>query len=238
MTDALYMEDCYLRSFTATVKEVGSGFIVLDETAFYPEGGGQPADQGNLSNSDHSTSVTDVQKENGQIRHYVDSTEEFEAGQEVEGSIDWDRRYTLMRMHTAQHLLSAVVLQEFDAETAGNQIHEEYSRMDFSPVSFSDEDLERIENRCNSLIQEEIPVKIYEKPRNELEDEMHVGRSNLDLIPDSIDPLRVVEIEDVDLCPCGGTHVENLKEIGRIEITGRQSKGEDTDRVTFEIRDA
>lgn len=237
MTEALYMDDCYLKKFTAQVERVGADFIILDRTAFYPQGGGQPSDTGIITNSDHTAQVEDVFRKKGKIRHRVDSTEGFEAGQEVKGEIDWERRHKLMRMHTAQHLLSIVVLDLYDSETAGNQIHLDYSRIDFRPIQFTEEELEKIENRCNSLIEQEKNVRIYEKPRAELEEELPVGRSNIDLIPDHIDPLRVVEIEGIDVCPCGGTHVSNLEEIGRIEILGRESKGSDVDRVTFEIHD-
>jgi len=237
MTEPLYMDDCYTETFRATVKEVGNDYIVLDKTAFYPKGGGQPADLGTLKNDSTTVDVEDVFKQDGDIRHRVPSTGSFEEGQQIKGAVDWDRRYKLMRMHTAQHLVSAVVLEMFDAETAGNQIHPDHSRIDFKPARFSDEELQKIQNRCNSLIEEEREVRIYEKSRDELEEEVHLGRTNLDLIPDHIDPLRVVEIEGFDLCPCGGTHVSNLDEIGRIEIQGRQSKGSETDRITFEINE-
>lgn len=238
MTEKLYMEDCYLRSFQATVEAVQDEAIVLDATAFYPEGGGQPADHGTLATDTTTTEVTDVQEQDGSIRHVVGSTAGFQEGQTVEGDIDWERRYPLMRLHTAQHLLSAVVLEEFDAETVGNQIHTDEARMDFEPASFSEENLRRIQNTCNSYIEEDKNVTIGQMPRKEVEQRIAVGRSNLDLIPDSIDPLRVVEIEGLDLCPCGGTHISGLDEIGRMEITERSSKGADTDRIRFRIEDA
>jgi misacylated tRNA(Ala) deacylase len=238
MTERLYMNDCYLKSFNATIEKVSDGYVVLNRTAFYPEGGGQPADHGTMSTDDIEQQVRDVQKEQGEIRHMVDSTDDLQEGQEVEGRIDWDRRYTHMRMHTAQHLLSAVVLDLFNAKTAGNQIHTSYSRMDFNPIQFSDEQLRQIENECNSRIEEEREVTIDQRPRDEVEEAVAVGRTNLDLIPDHIDPLRVVEIEGYDLCPCGGTHVDNLKEIGGIRITERKSKGAETDRLVFELKNA
>jgi misacylated tRNA(Ala) deacylase len=238
MTEKLYMEDCYQRSFQANVEEVRDDGIVLDTTAFYPTGGGQPADQGSLATDTTTTEVTDVQERDGAVVHIVGSTDGFEQGQKVEGDVDWDRRYLLMRLHTAQHLLSAVVLDEFGAETVGNQIHVGEARMDFEPADFSDEDLQRIQNICNSYIDEDRDVTIGQMPRSEVEERIAVGRSNLDLIPDHIDPLRVVEIDGLDICPCGGTHVGGLDEIGHMEITDRSSKGADTDRIRFTIDDA
>ncbi len=238
MTEKLYMEDCYRRSFQATVEDVLDDGIVLDTTAFYPEGGGQPADQGTLQADTTTTEVTDVQKRDGAVIHVVDSTDGFEEGQTVEGDIHWERRYLLMRLHTAQHLLSTVVLDGFGAKTVGNQIHPGEARMDFEPASFSEEDLQCIQNTCNSYIDEDRTVTIGQMPRSEIEDRIAVGRSNLDLIPDHIDPLRVVEIDGLDLCPCGGTHVDGLDEIGHMEITDRSSKGANTDRIRFTIDDA
>jgi len=238
MTEKLYMENCYLQSFDATVEGFHDDGIVLDVTAFYPEGGGQPPDHGRLQTDTATVTVTDVQERNGSVVHIVGSTDSFEQGQAVEGEIDWERRYLLMRLHTAQHLLSAVVLDEFGAETVGNQIKIGEARMDFEPADFSSEDLQAIQNICNSYIDEDRDVTIGQMPRDEIEDRIAIGRSNLDLIPDQIDPLRVVEIEGLDICPCGGTHVSGLDEIGHMEITDRSSKGADTDRIRFTIDDA
>jgi misacylated tRNA(Ala) deacylase len=140
-------------------------------------------------------------------------------------------------MHTAQHILSWVVLNMYDASTAGNQIHEDYSRIDFEPANFSEKDIEKIEKGVNSLIEKELEVEKKEMDRELVEERVQEGRTNLDIIPDNIDPLRVVIIGDEDLCPCGGTHVDNLKEIGKIKITERRSKGADVERLEFELEE-
>lgn len=235
MSHPLYMNDCYKSQVSTTIETVRDNAVVLEETVFYPEGGGQPSDTGSIASGDEQIAVTGVQKRDGAIEHTVETTEPFKQGMSVEASIDWDRRHQLMRMHTAQHLLSAVVLDMFDAETVGNQIHMDYSRIDFEPVSFSQEDIDVIERRCNALIEDERTVSIYEEDRDTVVTKLPVGRSNLDLIPDHIDPLRVVEIQDLDICPCGGTHVASLDEIGMISIDERQSKGADIDRLLFSI---
>ncbi|MCJ7428875.1 MAG: alanyl-tRNA editing protein [Candidatus Nanohaloarchaeota archaeon QJJ-5] len=235
MTERIYMEDCYAETVSTQVEAIRAGGIVLSETVFYPEGGGQPADQGVINVGGTSIQVTDVSVDHGEILHHVESTDPITEGDDVDARIDWERRHMLMRMHTAQHLLSAVVLDMFDAKTVGNQIHPSYSRIDFEPVNFSQKDLDRIERRCNALIEEERSVSIYEEDRETVVEKLPVGRSNLDLIPDHIDPLRVVEIEGLDICPCGGTHVSNLDEIGRFIIEDRKSKGEDIDRIEFSL---
>lgn len=235
MTDRIYMQDCYQEQVSTTIEDVTNATVVLASTIFYPEGGGQPSDHGVIETGDTAVEVTDVEVRDGEVHHIVDTVDPFETGMSVEASIDWERRHRLMRMHTAQHLVSAVVLDQYDAETVGNQIHREYSRIDFKPVDFDAEDIEKIERQCNSLIEEERDVSIYEEARDTLVEKLPVGRSDLSLIPDHIDPLRVVEIEDLDICPCGGTHVDNLDEIGSISIDERQSKGQDTDRLIFSI---
>ncbi|MFB6099488.1 MAG: alanyl-tRNA editing protein, partial [Salinibacter sp.] len=147
------------------------------------------------------------------------------------------RRETLKRMHTAQHVVSKVVLDEFGAQTAGNQIHEDRSRIDFEPASFSDADVEAIEARTNEVLAADLPVTKEEMARAEAEEQTPEGRGLLDMIPDHVDPLRMVAIEEFDLCPCGGTHVDHLGEVGRIKIINRVSKGADVDRLKFELVD-
>jgi len=138
-------------------------------------------------------------------------------------------------MHTAQHVVSRVVLDEYGATTAGNQIHETRSRIDFEPVAFDDDDIEYIEQLSNEAIEADYSVIKENRPRKVVEDEVDEGRALLHLIPDSVDPLRVVEITAFDMCPCGGTHVEHLGEVGTIRITDRTSKGKDTERIEFEL---
>jgi len=240
MTDLLYYpENEYQKEFDAEVQKVKEidGYVTLDRTLFYKKGGGQPSDKGKISWENGETSVEKVKKEDGEVRHFIEG--DFpETGEEIHGTIDWDRRYKHMRMHTAQHIISWIVLNMYDAPTAGNQIHEDYSRIDFKPVSFNERDLEKIEKGANSLIGKELEVEKEERPRELVEQQIQEGRTNLDIIPDNIDPLRVVIIGGEDICPCGGTHVDNLEEIGRIKITNRKSKGADAERLEFELEEA
>lgn len=238
-TRVLYMEErkgqepdpCYLREFDARVTDRGPGYVALDRTAFYAEGGGQPDDQGLLRWSGGESKVLRVTKEKGVIRHHVGRLPEAE---DVHGVIDWDRRYKHMRMHTSQHLLSGLVFREYGARTVGNQIHADYSRVDFQPAAFSDDDLRRIEEAMNAAVEAAMDVKIYEEDRAAVEEKV-ADRSLLDLIPQSIRRLRIIEVGDADYCPCGGTHLRNTREIGRVHILERRSKGKQTDRITYEL---
>jgi len=234
-TDVLYMKDVesnYIREFDAKVIERGEDYVVLDRTAFYAEAGGQPTDTGLLRWETGETAVKMVKKEKGVIKHYV---EEVPPDENVHGVLDWDRRYAHMRMHTSQHVLSGAVFKLFKARTVGNQVHADRSRVDFYPVAFTQDDLDRIEKECNRVIQEKIPVRIYEENRETLEEKMGEQRYILEMIPQSIRRLRVVEIEGFDICPCGGTHVRNVSELSRVHILGRRSKGKDKDRIEYEL---
>jgi len=238
MTELRYLPDNDdVSTFEATVEEATDDYIVLDGTHFYPEGGGQPPDHGRLDWPSGAADVVDVQKEYGDVRHYLGTVngELPSKGAEAEAVIDWERRQALRRMHTAQHVVSKIVLDEFGAQTAGNQIHVGRSRIDFEPADFSDDDVTLIEGRTNTVIRNDLPVEKMEMPRAEAEEKTPDGRGLLDLIPDHVDPLRMVKIGDLDLCPCGGTHVDQLREVGPIRITNRTSKGADVDRIEFEL---
>ena len=239
MTDLLYLPDSDdVTSFSATVTEATDDYVVLDGTYFYPEGGGQPPDHGKLSWPGGSAEVTGARKDHGEVRHGVAEMEGEppDPGTTVEAEIDADRRERLTRMHTAQHVVSRVVLDDYGAETAGNQVGPERSRIDFEPADFDATDLEHIETRSNEAIKRDLAVRKENRPRETVEREVDEGRALLDLIPDSVDPLRVVEIESFDMCPCGGTHVESLGEIDRVEVVDRASKGAKVERIAFELR--
>lgn len=240
MTDLRYLPDSDdITTFTATVEDATDEYVVLDGTYFYPEGGGQPADRGRLEWDGGSAEVVDVQKEHGDARHYIENVngELPVGGAEVAGQIDEARRTKLRRMHTAQHVVSKVVLDLFDAQTAGNQIHTDRSRIDFEPADFSENEIDAIEARANAVLDQDLTVEKKEMPRAQAEEKTPEGRGLLDLIPDHVDPLRMVAIGDFDLCPCGGTHVDRLDEVSHIRITGRTSKGADVDRIEFELED-
>lgn len=238
MTDLLYLPDSDdVTTFTATVTEATPDAIYLDRTYFYPEGGGQPPDEGIIEWDGGKAEISDVRKDHGEVRHGVASMsgEPPAEGTEVRGHIDEDRRQRLSRMHTAQHVVSRVVLDEFGASTAGNQVHADRSRIDFEPADFDEDDLATIQEQANEAIDRDLEVTKANRPRDGVEERVDEGRALLDLIPDHVDPLRVVEIEDFDMCPCGGTHVEHLGEIGGIDIVNSTSKGSEVERIEFEL---
>jgi misacylated tRNA(Ala) deacylase len=241
MTEILYMntiEDCYLRQFEAEVKRVNDddNWIELDRTAFYPLGGGQPTDKGVLEWDGGSTDVKQVLKKNI-IKHYLDG-EIPEVGTMVRGTIDWDRRYSHMKMHTSQHLLSAVIWDKFKASTVGNQIHSDRSHIDFHPASFTMEELKGVESEVNKLMEEGHDVYLEEVPREVIEANVESERVDLSRLPPSIKKLRTIFIGNngkIDICPCAGTHVKSLSEIGEMKIIRRKSKGSGKIRVEYEL---
>jgi len=238
MTDALYLDDSGVRSFEATVERALDDRVVLDATHFYPEGGGQPADHGTISAGDRNWSVTDVQKLDA-IYHHVTGTPP-EPGTTVRGELDSARRETLSRYHTAQHLLSAVLLESHDAETTGNQIHTDAARIDAAYDRFDETDLADIETRLNELVDAGMPVRWYTLDREVAERELDPERTRFGLLPDSITALRIVEIEGpageaFDRTACAGTHVETTAAVGEVTVTGRETAGDGEERLRFEL---
>ncbi len=235
MTEFLYMKDaeaCYIKDFEGTVTKAGDDWVILDRTAFYPEGGGQPSDTGRLIWEGGSTRVISVSKKGG-VRHYLEGAAPVK-GTEVHGIIDWERRYGHMRAHTSQHIISAVVWDRWQAKTVGNQLYKAKARIDFHPLKLTQEDVEWIEEECNRRISQNIEVQIYELSREEAEEKAGVERCNMELLPKSIRKLRIVQVGD-EICPCAGTHVRNTSEIGTLKIIKKESKGKMRTRITYEL---
>lgn len=232
MTEMLYMKDIesnYIQEFGAKVIKQKDDYVVLDKTAFYPLGGGQPADTGYLEWGGGKARVREVTKK-GIVKHHVEG--ELPDG-DVHGLLDWDLRYGRMRMHTAQHIISGVVFDEFRARTVGNQIYHDKSRVDFHPVKFGEEDLAKIEEMCNAVISKNLNVTIYTTRRDELEKKVDSQRANLDLLPASVSDLRVIDIAGFDICPCAGTHVRSTSELGQVKIIKKENKGKDRERLVY-----
>ncbi|MDH3365784.1 MAG: alanyl-tRNA editing protein [Thermoplasmata archaeon] len=239
MTEILYMKDAesnYIREFEARVIDRGFDYVVLDRTAFYAVGGGQPSDTGTLSWADGRAEVREVTKK-GQVKHHLVQNPDI-VPEGVRGVLDWDRRHAHMRMHTAQHIISGVVYDLYRARTVGNQIYHDRSRIDFAPVRFTDEMLAEVQAKCNDIFAKGTPVEVSTISREVLERDVDAQRANLDLLPKSVRELRVVTIGEFDVCPCAGTHVRSLGEIGRLTITKRERKGKDRERVTYELEGA
>ncbi|MEW6295100.1 MAG: alanyl-tRNA editing protein [Candidatus Diapherotrites archaeon] len=236
-TKQLFLEDSYLKEAKAKVIEVNAGekWIELDATIFYPEGGGQESDSGSIEFKRIKSRVKAAKKEAGRIKHFIEGLLP-EKGAEVKLFLDWERRHSMMRMHSAQHLLSAIILDLYGASTAGNQIHEKVSRMDFHPIKFSQEMLEKLKQKFDEAVRQEKEIRIYWSTREKVLEEVEEKRRRLFAsLPESVKDIRVVEIEDYDKCPCAGTHVKNTVEIGFIKILGKDSKGKDKERISFEL---
>ncbi|KYH25949.1 alanyl-tRNA editing protein AlaX-M [Halalkalicoccus paucihalophilus] len=255
MTDQRHLEESTGREFEARVERVvddgPTSRVVLDRTLFYPEGGGQPADHGTLTGEETWT-VSDVQKTD-EIYHTVEG-DGPSVGERVVGEIDWERRHAHMRYHTAQHLLSAILFAEYDALTTGNQLHDDHARLDCGYDRFTREDLDDIEARMNELVEDALDVRWYTLGRERAERELDPERTRLDLLPESITEVRIVEIGEAqpdsdgrgkpgdprpvyDRVACAGTHVENTAEVGRVEVTGRETRGADEERIEFVLED-
>jgi misacylated tRNA(Ala) deacylase len=227
----LYATDAYLKSFDAEVLEVTpDGAVILDRTAFYPTGGGQPHDLGTLSWDGGSTSVVDVRKSGPQVVHRMESAAPA-AGVRVHGEIDWQRRYALMRHHTALHSMSGVIYQLYGATVTGGQMYPDRARMDFLLPDLSVERLATIEQRTNELLAECHHVSIRFLPRAEAFSIPDLIRTKVNLIPEEIEEIRVVNIEGIDQQADGGTHVANTHEVGRVKIAGSENKGKGNKRL-------
>lgn len=240
MTVKLYLENidaAYARQFDAKVTAVDGNNVVLDRTLFYPLGGGQHWDTGVLSGDNGDVHVSEV-RGRGDVSHTVAEGHQFEVGDEVRGTIDWDTRYAHMRMHTAQHLMSGLAYEMFNGvRTVGNQIHADRSRIDFNPISFDETMLNDLVFAANERIDQHLEVTDAVMTRDEINAIMPADRTNMDLLPASISSLRIVQIGDrVDMCPCAGTHVSNIGELGHVEFLGKKSKGKGTQRFSYTLK--
>ena len=230
-------EGTYRKEFSAKVEATFPGIVELNRTAFYHLGGGQPADTGVLSWDQNKITVVDVRKKN-RIRHMVEG-DLPEVGTEVEGKLDWTKRYSHMQMHTSQHLVSAVVNESYGSDTVGNQIGQAKSRIDFKPLKLSVDQLNDLEDEVNTYIDKDLKVEISEKDRTELENNPDI-RSSMSsglwkMLPSSVKRLRVISIGDIDVCPCAGTHVRSLSEIGKVKFIKKDNKGAQKLRLTYEL---
>jgi misacylated tRNA(Ala) deacylase len=230
-TELLYASDAYVRSFDARVQEIApDGTVILDRTAFYPTGGGQPHDLGTLTWDGGSVRVVEVRKAGDGVSHRIEGDVPA-IGTAVHGEIDWERRYALMRHHTALHSMSGVIYQLFGATVTGGQMYPDRARMDFLLPDLSADRLKTIEDRTNTLLAEGHPVSIRFMPRDEAFQIPDLIRTKVNLIPEGIDTIRVVNIEGVDQQADGGTHVANTREVGRVRIAGSENKGKGNKRL-------
>ncbi len=223
-----------MKETEAEVVKKGENYVVLDKTVFYPKGGGQPSDVGEIYKNGNAFRVVNVEKREGGVFHFIDGEFDLEVGDKVVCRIEWNRRYKLMRMHTAAHVLASVFFKDYNAKITGNQLDVESSRFDFNLPNFSRELVEKAIEKANSLIKEGKEVKVYWLKREEaLKDKEVVKLAKA--FPPSLDYLRIVEIVGVDKQADGGTHVKNTKEIGEIKLVKLKNKGKDNKRLYFSL---
>jgi misacylated tRNA(Ala) deacylase len=236
VTDQLFLKDSYTKEFEARVVKLDGREVTLDRTAFYPGGGGQPADKGSLGIGPVGASVVDARREGGNIVHVLDKAIP-DTVRDLRGTLDWDRRYAHMRYHTALHVLSGVIWRSFEAKVTGGQMRADRARMDFSfPGEWTVEVVGEIERLTNEALTEERPVRVYELAREEALANPDLIRTQVNLVPERVERIRIVEIEGLDTQADGGTHVANTREVGEMGITGHKSKGRQNKRIEFALR--
>jgi misacylated tRNA(Ala) deacylase len=234
MTDLLFQTDAYCREFSATVTAVTENGVILDRTAFYPGGGGQPCDFGTLHAGDMTWSVGKVKKVSGQLVHFVNGAPPA-VGTAVTGSLDWERRYDLMRTHTALHILCGVVWRDYGAQVTGGNMDPRKGRMDFEFATMRQELVAEIEAAVNKEVEAARETRVQILPRAEAFQIPDLIRTKINLLPEGISEVRTVELVGLDLQADGGTHVGNTREVGPIRVTNYKSKGKINKRIYIEL---
>jgi misacylated tRNA(Ala) deacylase len=232
MTDLLCQTDSYMQEFNATIVAIdaASSAVVLDRTAFYPGGGGQPHDRGWLLAGGGTLAITKVARQDGQVWHTIAGALPA-VGTAVHARLDWDRRYQLMRTHTALHVLCGVVWRDYGALVTGGNMEPLQGRMDFEFEALHRELVQEIEAKVNSEVQQGRDVRVRILPRAEAFQIPDLIRTKINLLPEGIAEVRTVEIVGLDLQADGGTHVANTREVGHIRVVDYQSKGKINKRI-------
>ena len=232
MTELLFLADAYRRTMDARVVEARDGEVVLDQTVFYPTGGGQPHDVGRLG----GLPVIGVGKEGDAVWHRIDGALPA-VGAQVHGEIDWSRRHALMRTHTALHVLCGVIWNEWRVPVTGGNMEPLSARMDFEfdplPEGFGP----RVEELVNAELVRARPIEVSFLPRDAALADEDLIRTKVNLIPESVKEIRVVDIVGLDKQADGGTHVRSTDEVGRIRVTKTESKGKGNKRIRLEVLD-
>jgi misacylated tRNA(Ala) deacylase len=234
-TELLYLRDAYLRQFDAAVTAIDpeGSRIALDQTAFYPTGGGQPHDAGTLA----GLQVLDVRKEGDEVWHTVEGGPLPAPGDTVAGVVDWDRRHALMRTHTALHVLCGVIWNEWGKAVTGGNMEPLAARMDFEFDPLPEGFAAVVEQRVNEELAAARPIEVGFLPRETAVEDEDLIRTKVNLIPESVKEIRVVDIVGLDKQADGGTHVRTTDEVGRIRVVKTESKGKGNKRIRIEVVD-
>ncbi|HIN25400.1 MAG TPA: alanyl-tRNA editing protein [Dehalococcoidia bacterium] len=236
MTELLFHNEAYLKEFEATVTDVVEGGVVLDRTAFYTGGGGQPTDSGTLTSGSQEYQVTGIKRDDGKLVHKI-SGESPSVGSTVTGVIDWDRRYLLMRTHTALHILCGVVWRDYGAKVTGGDMKPGEGRMDFEFENFSAEFAGELEAKVNAEVAANRDISVHHLSREEADKIPDLIRTKINLLPPNIQEIRTIDIHGLDLQADGGTHVASTREVGVIKVVGHESKGRINKRIRIALED-
>jgi len=236
MTELLFHTESYVKEFQAIVTGVFDGGVVLDRTAFYTGGGGQPSDSGTLTDGDREYRVTGVKRSGGNLVHQI-AGDLPAVGATVNGLIDWDRRYLLMRTHTALHILCGVVWRDYGALVTGGDMKPGEGRMDFEFENFSVEFVDELEIKVNAEVAADRDIHVNNLTRAEADQVPDLIRTKINLLPPNIQKIRTIDIHGLDLQADGGTHVANTREVGVIKVVGHESKGRINKRIRIALED-
>lgn len=235
MSERIYETDAYVRDFEARVAAVDGQRLLLDRTAFFPTGGGQPCDKGAIIHDGVVRAVTDVRRRGEEVWHtFLGPPPPL--GAPLLGHLDWHRRYALMRTHTALHMLSAVVWKDYGRQVTGGDMKPLAGRLDFEFESLDIEIANAIERRLNEEVTAAHPVRVAILPREEAFAIPDLIRTKINLLPPEIARVRTVEIVGLDLQADGGTHVANTREVGPVTLVGHESKGRKNKRLRIELQ--
>jgi misacylated tRNA(Ala) deacylase len=231
-TELLYLRDAYLREFSARVTAATDDSVALDRTVFYPTGGGQPHDTGQLGGS----TIVDVRKEGDSVWHQLDGPMPA-VGDEVDGEVDWLRRHALMRTHTALHVLCGVIWNAYGVPVTGGNMEPLSARMDFEfdplPAGFGP----HVEDLVNAELVADRPIEVSFIPRADAVLDRDLIRTKISLVPTHVAEVRVVDIVGLDKQADGGTHVHSTSEVGRVRVVKTESKGKGNKRIRIEVGD-
>jgi misacylated tRNA(Ala) deacylase len=238
MTELLYQTDSYIQEFDAAVLSVlmEERAVILDRSAFYPGGGGQPCDLGSLTAGELVYPVDKVKKQGEDVLHFLGGTAPLpSAGSTVHGVLDWTRRHRLMRTHTALHVLCGTVFRDYGAQVTGGDMEPLKGRMDFEFETMRGELVREIETAVNKEVAAARDIRVRILPREEAFQIPDLIRTKINLLPEGIAQVRTVEIVGLDLQADGGTHVRNTNEVGRVRVVDYKSKGAINKRIYIEI---
>lgn len=238
MEKEIFLENSYQTSCKTFIKEINENKVILNQTVFYPTGGGQPFDTGVIEQGDHEVEVVKVKREQGEIVHYVQNAENLTLG-EAKAHIDWDRRYRFMRYHTLLHVIAGHLYNKFGALATSNEIYEDNrARIDIKFEEEIPEDYFTVmEKEIQDIIEENHLISTRSLPREEVEKIPGSIKTVINLLPKSIQTIRLVEINELDEQACGGTHVKSTNEIGSFSFTKVKNKGKNGKRIEVILKD-